>query len=519
MKQKKENDLLHEQYGLASDWYSTNETVRSSLEQEWRDSAQLTIPYIFPQDENTSEGSILPTPYNSIGTAAVNALSSKLLLALLPPTGGFFRLLPDRELVADMDTKTREQADSQLAQVERDVVEYINQKAMRVPVFEAIKLLAVTGNAMMYKIPNGSFKVFSPYQYTVERDYVGHILTACIKERMSWSSLPKKVQTQLSDESDDVTPENGHKESKEIHIYTMIVKEGDNKFKVFQEINGVIIDGTVKSYTEEKLPYIILRWTSINNESYGRGHVQQYLGDLRSLEGLSQTIVEGSGIAATTIFGVRPGATVKVEDLNNAENGSFVLGDLDREVTTLSTDKSADLSIAMQMMSQLEQRISQAFLMLGGQIRDSERTTATEVRATAAELESTLGGVFSVLAAEFQKPLITLILQELQPEVLKVSTPSVTTGIAAISREKDFNNLNTMLQSIAQLGPEVIAQYLDVPAYLGQIATSLGMEPDKIVKSPEQMQQEQQAQQQAMQQQQQQEVAGQMAVDNNKQGE
>ena len=519
MTKKKENDLLHEQYGLASDWYSTNETVRSSLEQEWRDSAQLTIPYIFPQDEENNETNVMPTPYNSIGTAAVNALASKLLIALLPPTGGFFRLLPDRELTKDMSTDAKEQADSQLSQVERDVIEYINQKAMRVPVFEAIKLLTVTGNAMMYKIPNGSFKVFSPYQYVVERDYVGHVLTACIKERMSWSSMPKKVQEQLSSESDETTPENVHKEAKEVNIYTMIVKTGENKFKVFQEINGVIIDGTEKEYTKDKLPYLILRWTSVNNESYGRGHVQQYLGDLRSLEGLSQTIVEGSGIAATTIFGVRPGATVQVEDLNNAQNGQFVLGDLEREVTTLSTDKGADLNIAMQMMSQLEQRVSQAFLMLGGQIRDSERTTATEVRATAAELEATLGGVYSVLAAEFQAPLVTLILQEMQPEVLKVSTPSVTTGISAISRERDFQNLNTMLQSIAQLGPEVVSQYLNVPSYLGQVATSLGMEADKIVKSPEQIKQEQQQQQQAMQQEQQQQVAGQMAVDNNKQGE
>ena len=151
------------------------------------------------------------------------------------------------------------------------------------------------------------------------------------------------------------------------------------------------------------------------------------------------------------------------------------------------------------------------------QVRDSERTTATEVRATAAELESTLGGAFSVLASEFQTPLITLILQEMQPEVLKFTVPSVTTGISAISRERDYQNLNTMLQAVAQLGPEVIAQYLNVPAYLSQIATSLGMDPAAIVKSPEQIQQEQAAQQQAMQQQQMQETAGQMAVDNNKQ--
>ena len=143
--------------------------------------------------------------------------------------------------------------------------------------------------------------------------------------------------------------------------------------------------------------------------------------------------------------------------------------------------------------------------------------TATEVRATAAELEATLGGVYSVLAAEFQKPLVMLILQELQPEVLKFTVPSVTTGISAISREKDFQNMNTMLQSIAQLGPEVIGQYLNVPAYLSAIATSLGLDPYEIVKSPEQIQGEQEQMQQQQLQQQAQEVQGQKEIDNNKQ--
>jgi len=514
----KEQELLHTKYGRASSWYSNNETVRSSLEQEWKDSAQLTLPYVFPE-EDQDEASILPSPFNSVGAAGVNTLASKLLLALLPPTGVFFRLLPDKKVVEDASPEELKALDAELVQVEKDVIEYINQKAMRVPVYEAIKLLIITGNAMLYKVPNGSFKVFSPYQYVVQRDYVGSVLTACIKERMAITTLPEKVQKQL-EESEEVEPGatvTSNTDIKQVNVYTMILREGPDKYKVFQEINGMIIEGTVKTYTKEKLPYIVLRWTTVNNESYGRGLVSQYLGDLRSLEGLTQTIVEGAGISAMHLFGLRPGSQLKVEDLNNAYNGEFVMGDLEREVSVLQVNKGNDLQVPLNMIAQLEQRLGKAFMLMSGQIRDSERTTATEVRATAAELEATLGGVFSVLAAEFQTPVITLILQELQPEALKIAIPSVTTGISAISREKDYTNLNTMLQSIAQLGPEVIAQYLNVPAYLSSIATSLGMDATEIVKSPEQIQQEQQAQQEAMQQQQQQQVQGQMAVDSNKQ--
>lgn len=516
---KKKHDL-HEKYGTAQDWYTTNVTVRSSLEGEWREASQLTLPYIFPV-EHQGQSAQLPTPFNSIGPAAVNALASKLLLALLPPTGVFFRLLPDKEAIKDATPEQVKQLDGELAQIERDVVEYINQKALRVPVYEAIKLLIITGNVMIYKVPKGGIKVFSPYQYVVQRDYVGNVLTACIKERMAETALPKKVQEQLEEAESESTKERpeGEVEVEQVNVYTMIVREGPDEYKVWQEIEGQIIDGTEKDYTKDKLPYITLRWTTVNNEDYGRGIVSQYMGDLRSLEGLTQTIVDGAGVAAMHIFGLKPGSTLSIEDLNNAENGEFVLGDLEREVTTLQVNKGADLQVPLNLMAQLEQRLAKAFLMLSGQVRDSERTTATEVRATAAELEATLGGVFSVLASEFQTPLITLILNELTPGVLKFSVPSITTGISAISRERDFSNLNTMLQSIAQLGPDVIAQYLNVPAYLSQIATSLGMDAENIVKSPEQIQQEQEQMMQQQQQMQEAEMQKQMAIDNNKGGQ
>ena len=127
--------------------------------------------------------------------------------------------------------------------------------------------------------------------------------------------------------------------------------------------------------------------------------------------------------------------------------------------------------------------------------------TATEVRATVNELEAALGGVYTTLAAEFQTPLVYLMLNELNPKVLEVTTPSITTGISAISRERDFQNLNTMLQALAQLGPEVLMKYMNIPGYLTKVAASLGMDPTDLVKTPEQIKQEEQQalmQQQAM---------------------
>jgi hypothetical protein len=273
-----------------------------------------------------------------------------------------------------------------------------------------------------------------------------------------------------------------------------------DKYVTYQEVTGEIIPGTYKTYKEDTLPYIPLRWTASSEDYYGRGIVEQYLGDLRRLEGLSQLIVEGAGVQAKTIYGLRPGAQVKIDDLNNAYNGDVILGNLETDVTTWRTDKSSDFNIPLQVMQQLEGRVSRAFMMLSGQVRDSERTTATEVRATAAELEATLGGTFSVLAAELQLPLIRLIMGEINKGANKLVSPTIVTGTSAISREKDLNNLQTMLQVMASLGEQTIAEYLDVEGYLRSVSIALGFDPSAMVKDSEQRQAEQEQRAQMEQQ-------------------
>jgi hypothetical protein len=495
-------DTLQEQYGTAVDSYNNLLQHRQSLEGMWKDCSELTLPYVFPDSDNP-ETSQLATPYNSIGPSAVNSLASKLLLALLPPTGNFFRLFPNEEDIADLGKEELDALDKELSKLEQDVNVLVNIQALRVPLFEALKLLIITGNSLLYKVPNMGLKIFSPYQYVVQRDYTGTVTTIVIKEKVAKATLPKAVTDLLAANEENTKQE----EKKNVEVYTAVNLESPNKYVVFQEINGVLIPNTVKRYTKETMPYLPLRWTSIANEDYGRGLVEQYLGDLRSLEGITQMIVEGGGIMAKTIFGLKPAASTKVEDLRNALNGDFILGDLEKDITTLQVGKNADLQVPYKLMEGLEQRLAKAFLVFSSQVRDSERTTASEVRLVANELEATLGGVFSVLAQDLQLPLLTLLLNEIEPKVLKVTTPAISTGINAISRERDFQNLNTMMQTLAQLGPEVVGMYLDMPKYLSKIAASLGMDPQDIIKSTEQIEKEQKQmamQQQAMQQQEQQ---------------
>lgn len=474
-------DNIQDTYDTAAEQYQALKPYRSSLENTWEECAKLTLPYIFNDEAEATE---LQTPYNSVGPAGVNALSAKLLLTLLPPTGNFFRLLPFEDVVKDMNEEELKEVDSDLSALEQDILAEIDKKALRVPLFEALKYLIVTGNTLLYKVPNGSIKTFSPYRYVIERDYVGNVLKIVINEPMAKSVLPQAVLDKLDDTENDGPKDTNAKD--EVDVYTVIIRTEVDKYSTYQEVEGCMIDGSYKEFKKADLPYIPLRWTSSSEEAYGRGLTEQYLGDLRRLEALSQLIVEGAAVQAKTLFGIRAGSTLKVDDLNNAYNGDVIIGNLETDITTLRVDKGSDFQTPLQVMQSIESRLSRAFMMLSGQVRDSERTTATEVRAVAAELEATLGGTYSVLAADLQIPLVSLVMKDLNKNAGNLVDPTIVTGTSAISREKDLNNLQTMLQVMGSLGEQTIAEYLDVEGYLTAVSTALGFDPSAMVKSAEQ---------------------------------
>ena len=82
---------------------------------------------------------------------------------------------------------------------------------------------------------------------------------------------------------------------------------------------------------------------------YGRGRVEQFLGDLKSLEGLSQALVEGSAAAAKVVFTVSPSSTTKPQTLAQAGNGAIVQGRPD-DIGVVQVGKTADFRTAYEMV-------------------------------------------------------------------------------------------------------------------------------------------------------------------------
>jgi hypothetical protein len=479
--------MIEEGNGSVAGRYAQLEAARDAFLRRAREAAELTIPTLVPPDGHTGSTEY-NTPYQSVGSRGVNNLASKLLLTLLPPNSPFFRLvIDDYDLAQVAGQDARGAVEEALGRIERAGLSEIEGSAVRVPVFEALKQLVVAGNALVYMPKKDGMKVYRIDRYVVKRDAMGNVLEIITKESVSPLMLDEETRALLTDPED--------RNTKDYDLYTCVKYTG-KKWEVYQEIQGIVVPGSQGSFPKDRCPFIPLRFSRIDGEDYGRGFVEEYIGDLRSLEALTQAIVEGSAASAKVLFLVRPNGTTKAKNLAQSPNGAIVTGDAN-DVSTLQVQKAGDFRVALETSRTITERLSFAFLLNSSVQRQAERVTAEEVRYMAQELETALGGVYSILSQEFQMPLVNLILARLEgqgkmPKMPKDSVkPTIVTGMEALGRGQDLNKLAQFLQYLQPLGPQVIASEMNIDDYIDRLGASLGIDTNGLIKSPEQKQQEQ----------------------------
>jgi hypothetical protein len=263
--------------------------------------------------------------------------------------------------------------------------------------------------------------------------------------------------------------------------------------EVTQEVGGVPIPEVTQQYKKEEAPFLALRMIRVDGEDYGRGYVEQYYGDLSSLEGLTKSIVEGSAAAAKILFLVNPNGTTRARTLAESPNGAIREGSAN-DVSVLQTAKAADFSIAFSAIKQIEDRLSYAFLLTESTIRNADRVTAEEVRLVTQSIEKQLGGIYSVLSQDFQLPMLRRVMMQMSKtkKLPKLPTdmisPAIITGVEALGRGSDLNRLDLYLGGIAQmLGPQALQEYVNVPEYLSRRAASLGIDRKGLVRTEEEL--------------------------------
>ena len=475
----------------AKERYDHLTSDRSQFLSEAEEATKLTLPYLIRGHEDQSKGmKQLKTPWQSVGAKGVVALASKLSLSLVPPQTSFFKLQVDESQLGEIPPELKSELDLSFSKIERTILDSIAASDDRVVIHQALQHLVVGGNALIF-MGKAGLKLFPLNRYVIERDGNGNVIEIVTRERINkkliYKYLPKEEEMPLvtSDEPED----------EECDIYTHCKRE-NNRYVWHQEVKGQVIEESRSKAPVDSTPWIPLRFNTVDGEAYGRGRVGQFIGDLKSLEALSQALVEGSAAAAKVVFVVSPSSTTKPQTLATAGNGAIVQGRPD-DIGVIQVGKTADFQTAYQLMQQLERRLNEAFLILS--VRDSERTTAQEVQMTQMELEQQLGGLFGLLTVEFLVPYLNRKLSVFQktgeiPRIPKgMVKPIIVAGINALGRGQDVQALGQFLQTIAQtMGPEAITQYINPDELIKRLAAAQGIDVLNLVKSVQELQQEQQ---------------------------
>ena len=452
------------------------------------DCSELTLPYLI-QDDTSSRPTheTLNVPWQSVGAKCVVGLAAKLMLAVLPPQGSFFKLqVREDKLGEDIPPNAKSELELSLSKMERMVMDYIAASNDRVIIHQALKHLIVGGNALLFMGKDG-IKNYPLNRYVVNRDGNGNVLEIVTKELINRDvlgyDLPKIEPNTVVDKT------NGS-HTDDVEVYTCVKLE-NGRWVWYQEIEDKIIPGSRSTAPKNASPWLVLTFNSVDGEQYGRGRVEEFLGDLKSLEGLSQALVEGAAAASKVIFLVSPSSTTKPSVIAKAGNGAIVQGRAE-DVQVVQVGKTADFSTAANMSSTIERRLLEAFLVMN--VRNAERVTAEEVRLTQLELEQQLGGIFSLLTTSFLIPYLdrTLLVLQRSNELPKLPKdfvrPAIVAGVNALGRGQDREALTMFMQTVAQtVGPEALMKYVNPMEAIKRLAAAQGIDVLNLIKTEQQM--------------------------------
>lgn len=500
--------------GTVKDAWSAAEGKRQPLLTRCQKYSAFTIPIICPPEGYDQQAEELQTDYQSVGALAVNSLSNKLILALFAPSRPFMRYdIPSEmqevlgEHMSDLQAK--------LSVAERNSVKLLDQLSTRPRLYEAVRNLIVTGNCLMIlgKDKATPMRVLGLKKYTIKRSMSGKVVEIIIKQALQFDELDKEVQTHLKQQKpefakyqkmDDTDP----RTCESVEWFTWVQIQEDGRYKVTSYVDEHILPASYNGlYTEDDLPYRPLTWELPDGQHYGLGLVEQCAGDFAAMSALSEAELKAAILASEFRWLCNPGGMTQPEDLEESENGAAIPG-VKGDVEALSAagaGVAAGLQIVDTVLSKYVNRIGRTFLLGSSVIRDAERVTAEEIRMQANELETSLGGVYSRLAIDFQLPLAFWLARMLGVSLGDAGIkPTIITGLDALSRNADLENLKLCLMDLAQLqqvlqGP--MAVVLNATALSAAVFAGRGVDATQYVNPPDVQQQLiQQQQQQALEQ-------------------
>lgn len=466
--------------------------------------AELTIPSICPPDNYDDQSDEMRHDLQSIGSQLTNNLINKMMLAMFAPSRPFMRIeLPRQEKDAllkelQIDDSTFREASALL---EMDAVRKLDEIAARPKLYDLKAHLIVTGNAVRY-MDGDVMRIIGIKDFVSRRNVKGEVVELMIKETVQIDELPEEIQ--------DIALAS-NKDLQATVNYFRWWQFSKGMFHETQWLDDVVV-GLEKykgKYKREDMPATHHVWRLVDKASYGIGHVEDNVGDLEGLSQLTEAEVNGAILASEFRWLVNPGGQTRVDDMKNSVNGDALPGQ-EGDVALVSAGPVAQtIAIVSQSADKYVRRLGAAFVLSAGVQRDAERVTAEEIRLLANELETSLGGIYSRLALDLQLPLAYWLMGKIDDQIFKGTDfkPVIVTGLDALSRNGDLENVQLFLQDVIQITnlPEPVLMFLKLDNIFSLLASGRNLKASDLVNTKsevdatiQQQQQQQMGQQQEL---------------------
>lgn len=429
----------------AEQWWTALMADKQTLMFRIERYAALTIQKICLPEGFDSAGTDQSHDYQSLGAQGVNNLTNKLMLAMFAPSRPFFRIEAGPDSRAQMAQNGIAEQDVQplFSKTERGAVNKLDELGQRPKLYTVMRHLIIAGNVQLC-LEKDSMRVIALRNFCVKRDSTGRVHSNIIKECVKFDELDPAAQKALG---------NKYTADTKVDHYKWITWDYENqRYNMTQWVNADQLPTEFSGrWTEEDCPYVVLTWDLADDSDYATGLVEEYLGDLEALSALSEAIVNAAILGTEFRWLVNPSGVTQAEDLAASKNGDALPGKPE-DIAPTSGGNAQSLQTAIEVASIYTKRLSLAFMMSSQLTRDAERVTAEEIRQNAIELDTTFGGTYSTLAQTMQGKIARWLLKASDNPITGTDLKIIIiTGLDALSRNGDLDNLRAAFQDLAQL--------------------------------------------------------------------
>lgn len=482
---------------------------RANLMDRARTCAALTKPWVLPPEEQTADVK-LPQPFQSLGARGVTNLEGKTLLALYPPDFLWFSLEPVAEFKHDPTIRPEEIqrvqhvlflqsliliAKLEAANLEGGSAAYRHRSGFRSKKRASLSQLFITGDTLEHLGDDYRLKVYRRDQYTTLRDSNGDVLRHGIYEKIDPLSLTD--ERLVAADLDKSKLQLQSVAERMLRLDTGVEWHPQTrKWVIEQELNGHIIN------TSEEVvsPYFCTPFELVAGEHYGRGFVEQNLGDFTSLDTLSERMLDFAAMASRMHPCIDHSSPIQEDDFKKPTGQVFrakVQAGQVQDIAFLKVDKLADFKVVYDTHQAIRKDLGLAML-IESEVAPSGEAGRSPVawQTIVNQLDGALGGLYAPIADDQQIPLIRRMMFQLERDKLILPLPKDTievkalTGLAAIARQQKAAKLITMLDLATKFGDLGLAK-IDLSVAFDVLARLQGVDEPGVVKSAEQFAAEQ----------------------------